>query len=649
MIALNAKSCKMRKCSSLFILLWTLTGLHATYSQYYNQQSDYLNANKYWAFGTQAGLDFTSGSPSAVSPALVTTEGCASVSDPVTGQLLFYTNGRSCWNRSDTIMPNGDSLQGNVSLSTTDGVCVVPMIDSPGKYYLFSVTGATGNFDGNGALYYSVVDMNLEGGLGDIMTGRKNILLDSDSVLSEGMTAIPGNNCDIWLMVHAYVEPVFKAYHITSAGISPTPILSQVGEQIHQSVPFNGNTIGSYLMGGMTVSPTRDKIVINSFLPVCYLAASPDSFVGALICEFNPDNGELSNAIEVGQNAVAYNSAFSPDGSKLYMIDYDLTGMRYQLLQYDVSNFDSAAINGSRLVIDSMVATSELGGYLRLYGDTIYVNTYDSSGSTNYISMITQPNLSGTAANFLFKNMNLIASSSSNYVFPKEVVYPMDPVTNTLAWDTTICMGWDWGIVLTPLVTDGGYTYAWSDGSTDSVLTISDAGTYWVSYTDGCHFRTDTFKVAGEDLDPVITIDVQQLSTIGTYASYQWLLNGAALSGATGRTYDVLENGDYQVIVSDGGACIDTSDIYEVNNLDIAGHPLKDRISIYPNPTQDNISIHAPVPVNISLKDVTGKLLWQQKDAHSLSLSNWSDGIYFLHIRDRAGKTVKVEKIIKQQ
>src|SRR5580765_2825219 len=68
-----------------------------------------------WFFGTYAGLDFSSGSPVAVSTgALTTTEGCSTISD-AQGNLLFYTNGVSVWNRNNQIMPNGDSLNGDIS------------------------------------------------------------------------------------------------------------------------------------------------------------------------------------------------------------------------------------------------------------------------------------------------------------------------------------------------------------------------------------------------------------------------------------------------------------------------------------------------------------------------------------------------------
>jgi len=46
----------------------------------------------HWYFGENAGLDFSSGNPVAITGQLVTIEGCASIAD-ASGNLLFYTDG----------------------------------------------------------------------------------------------------------------------------------------------------------------------------------------------------------------------------------------------------------------------------------------------------------------------------------------------------------------------------------------------------------------------------------------------------------------------------------------------------------------------------------------------------------------------------
>jgi hypothetical protein len=66
-----------------------------------------------WYFGENAGLDFNSGSPVALTNGqLVTDEGCATISNS-SGQLLFYTDGITIYNKNHVVMINGTGLMGN--------------------------------------------------------------------------------------------------------------------------------------------------------------------------------------------------------------------------------------------------------------------------------------------------------------------------------------------------------------------------------------------------------------------------------------------------------------------------------------------------------------------------------------------------------
>jgi hypothetical protein len=57
-----------------------------------------------WYFGNKAGLDFNFSPPKAISnPNMNTSEGCSSISDR-SGNILFYTDGKTVWNKLDTIM-----------------------------------------------------------------------------------------------------------------------------------------------------------------------------------------------------------------------------------------------------------------------------------------------------------------------------------------------------------------------------------------------------------------------------------------------------------------------------------------------------------------------------------------------------------------
>ena len=79
-----------------------------------------------WYFGTNAGITFNSGTPVALTNgSLTTTEGVATISDN-SGNLLFYTNGITVWNRNHLIMTNGNGLLGD--FSSTQSAIIIQII-----------------------------------------------------------------------------------------------------------------------------------------------------------------------------------------------------------------------------------------------------------------------------------------------------------------------------------------------------------------------------------------------------------------------------------------------------------------------------------------------------------------------------------------
>src|SRR5690606_22126856 len=247
--------------------------------------------------------------------------------------------------------------------------------------------------------------------------------------MSGSMIAVPGDHCDVWLIVHDYIHPVFKAYHITAEGIDTTPVVSTIGAQIHRQI-LPDPVMGSYFLGNMCVSPNREMISITSFFPFCYLGATVDSVAGVLLTHFDPATGVISDALQVEQNLNSFHAAFSPDNSKLYLVNYDEVGGGSNLFQYDISTYDSLDIADSKTLIAS--DTASLVGVFRLYGDTLYlalskVNTYQSSlVQSQVVSSINQPNLSGTSCDFQLEAINLYPGTKRYLALPSEVVYPVN-------------------------------------------------------------------------------------------------------------------------------------------------------------------------------------------------------------------------------
>ncbi len=640
------------KIHVLFFILFF--SYYALYGQLYNRQPDFLRANSFWVFGENAGLDLSSGSPTGIPTTVYGPEGRASVADPASGRLLFYTNGNKVWNRNQRVMPNGSDLYGNINVSSVQGACIVPVIDSPGKYYVFSVLGIT-NIGPNfvyptpaGSLYYSVVDMDLDGGLGDIIHNRKNILLDTSKVLSEAMIAIPGNNCDIWLLVHAYGEPVFKTYRITADGVHPDPVISVAGQQISAQLPPGFQQ--PYGAGSMVVSPDRQRIVISSHYSSLASIRMADGAAGVLICKFDPNTGIVSDAIEIEKNILTYGpAAFSPDSKLLYVPSFDELSINKgeYLFQYDVTSFDSLAISTSKIVIDSGLTKNYQKASLKLYGDSIYVSISQNTS----VGVIARPDVRGTGCSYRPSVLPLYYGSTTGYALPNEVVYTMSPDSvYTLAYDTFFCSGISGGLPLHPGIIHDGYAYQWNTGSADSVLTINEEGTYWVSYSNGCHFYVDTFEVQTSDIEAVIRVDTFNLSTTVPYKTYQWLLNGQVIPGATSAVYTVTENGDYAVVVTDDRGCVDTSEIYKVTNVkgafitDLPGETIR----VYPNPAIDEVMVSTPAEINITITSVEGRVVKRMDKAGSVNISNLQVGIYFMCFYDKDRNLIKVEKLIKR-
>ena len=67
---------------------------------------------------------------------LTTNEGCATISSS-TGDLLFYTDGITIWNKNHIIMSNGTGLMGDPS--STQSATIVPLPGSSTLYYVFTL------------------------------------------------------------------------------------------------------------------------------------------------------------------------------------------------------------------------------------------------------------------------------------------------------------------------------------------------------------------------------------------------------------------------------------------------------------------------------------------------------------------------------
>lgn len=631
------------------------------WAQNYNQTDPFLKANAFWAWCDENGLDFSGGAPVHVPTAMdipsggYFPEGAAAVSDPLTGSLLFYTNGKQVWNKNHNVMQNGDSLFGNWRGTTQQGVCIVPFIGDADKYYIFSLglkaaamDGADSAFSG---LYYSIVDVSLNNGNGAVVAGEKNIPLDTITPFNEAMIAVPGNNCNIWLITHGGgLNPEYFVFEITSSGISTSPVKSP-------------GLLPKISLNHLSVSPDRTRICMSDLFPPTFAQIGLGIELYPELMEFDPNSGTLSNGIALNTPSNTgwygiYTSAFSPNGDVLYStaLNQEFGGTPHTtIMQMDLSAYDSSAINSSITFIDTLLPGIGSIGYphtisLKSYKDSIYL----LYANKNYLGRINQPNNIGLACDFVEQAFQLPYPYRTNISFAtalSEVVYPMSPSNHSIALDTAICGS----LVLTPAEVRPNTTYHWNTGATDSILSVNEVGTYWVAYgylENNClHQQVDTFKISPGTVNPPaeITIDVDTLGTTVSYTSYQWMLNGNLINGATGSTYTVLENGNYQVIVSNEFGCIDTSGIYEVTNKETGIYTPAGEVAvnIYPNPTRDIVYIDSKADLNFSLFTFDGREIKRNIPGKAVDLNGLPQGLYLLKLFDKNGQLVYLSKVTK--
>ena len=213
--------------------------------------SNYLLAqgeNNIWYLNSARILDFNF-SPAAfteVNTFLYTEGPKVSVSD-ANGNLLFISSGERVLDNTFQAMPNGTGLQGS---PTNFGFTLMPVLSLPmpgqsKKYYLFTMLGGYNSF-GNytpGQLHYSIIDMDLNGGKGDIISAQKNIFLTDN--LSGRLIAARGICGSLWVLVHQVNSNRYLAYEITEEGIN-NPIISNVGSILNGNDQHQGDGMISF-------------------------------------------------------------------------------------------------------------------------------------------------------------------------------------------------------------------------------------------------------------------------------------------------------------------------------------------------------------------------------------------------------------------
>ena len=505
--------------------------------------------NNNWYFGT-AGIDFNGPSPVAITTSAMSTyEGCATVSDKF-GNLLFYTDGVSVFNRENNVMPSGTGLFGDYSSSNS--AVIVPKPGDPNKYYIFT----TESYYPLTGLHYTLVDMCLDGGLGAVVGGEKNVFL-TGLTPEKVTTALHANGKDVWVVTHGWNDNEFRVFLVTAAGVDPTPVITAIGP-IHGPDFFQS-------VGCMKMNLDNNKIAV----------AVEISGNRIELYDFDNATGIVSNEIIIttphsasglGPGNTVYGVEFSPNNNFIYSGSW----FDDNIYQLDISSGDAATIEASATVIGTTSATGNVGALQIAPDNKIYAATQYK----NKVGVINAPDEPGLACNYVDNGFNLsgetVYAGLPAFVQNNEISY--QPEFEFVAG----CAG---GISQFSFSSDATYDAVfWDfgdptntlDNSTafDATYIYSDTGTYTVTliFTIGCFTDTaitDIFVNEGAlyNLLPAdTTVCIEDASSIilfltATLTDIEWS------TGSTANEIEVSADGIYTVSGSDDCGILQTDSI----------------------------------------------------------------------------------------
>ena len=495
-----------------------------------------------WHFGENAGLDFNPGSPatSIGGSAMVTQEGCASIADKK-GDLLFYTDGVSVWNKHHKVMYNGTGLNGSFSSAQSGVIIPKPVNDS--IYYIFTISGHTHLGLG---YYYSEVNVKLRSDSGEVTV--KNVALLEDGAGTWKPECIGAarhsNGRDIWVVLKDNYNDSFHSYLVSPAGVAATPVKSAAGPSLgggtfYMKISPDGKTMAvDYLMpNNVYLFDFDDKtgVVSNGrALTASYtysMAFSPNSKVlytdgpsGGKIVQYNLDAGTHADVVASATTVYSgggslYAKQLGPDG-KIYICKYGTTEMH---VIYNPDSLGSAcnyrddsltlSYGNCRIGLPTFIATYFLPINWEYVGDclgdttffllSVDTNALDSvrwhfddpaSGSMNTSTRFEPWHIFTKKDTF---NVCLISYDTNGFIdtICQLVDIADDPVVY-LPEDTILCLGTDWEIAPT-FSTEP--SWMWIDSTTDSSFTITTDGLYWVQVTNRCGIDHDTVLVLYDD------------------------------------------------------------------------------------------------------------------------------------------------------
>jgi hypothetical protein len=312
------------------------------------------------------------------------------------GQLLFSSNGCRIANAEGEIMMNGDSINpgiieriyctNNGASPLRQGVVAVPAPGSEGRYYVFNLDIDYAYLDIPDViaiaplrLYYHIVDMELDGGLGAVVE-KQQIALQDTFARGKLQAVRHANNRDWWIVLPKSLSNCYYMVPLTPDGLQPAQLKCAGLPWGHED---NGQAV---------FSPDLKKY------------ARFNAWNGLNIFDFDNGTGELSNPVRIDfpteEVGPITGVAISPSSRFLYTCAFT------KVYQFDLEAEDIAA---------SQVLVAEWDGTYNPAATIFYMAALapdgkiyiSSTSSTLNLHVIEQPDKPGLACQLVQRGVNL--------------------------------------------------------------------------------------------------------------------------------------------------------------------------------------------------------------------------------------------------
>ena len=229
------------------------------------------------------------------------------------------------------------------------------------------------------------------------------------------------------------------------------------------------------------------------------------------------------------------------------------------------------------------------------------------------------------------------------------------PVTASATTESDSCYGSsDGSIQIMPAGGTGPYTYLWANNATSATLTGLAAGSYTVTITD-VHNCTTT-NTTNISQPTAITVTTSTTGAINGQSDGSASVNNvgggsapyvvAWSNGLNGNTINGLAAGTYTVTITDHNGCQATATAVVNATVGIANVSSDISFTIYPNPAKTEVTVDAnslDKETTLILEDVLGQALVTRNITSSttIDLGNFSDGVYFIELRQGSKRAIK--------